>query len=195
MIDKPLEIHNGDQTAPETLHKPVANSVAVARGNVVHNNPMSAYSPTPTPTPTPAPVPAPRDPASVAIELRLNELLGTPTPDDWNDPIAIAQRVVKLETTACDAGESMIELLVRLKDERARDVHLHEHGCVLSCTDAMLNLHRALVTYTRDTLRHDGEDIARDAITRTHGAGVTALTMRALAELRVLLVNEMRSLP
>jgi hypothetical protein len=129
-----------------------------------------------------------------AIEVKLNALLGTPTPDDWRDPVMLASRTAKLQRAACDAGETMIELLVRLRDERARDVHLREGGCVYGCVDVMFNLHRALASYQHATLRHDGEDIARDAITRTHGVGVTALTMRALAELRVLIVNEMQSL-
>jgi hypothetical protein len=87
----------------------------------------------------------------------------------------------------------MIELLVRLKDERARDVHLTERGCVTSCTSAMVDLHRTLVAYRRDTLRLDGEDASCETIARAHGAGVAALTMRALAELRELITNEMRA--
>jgi hypothetical protein len=89
----------------------------------------------------------------------------------------------------------MVELLVRLKDERARGTHMDEGGCVLACTDAVLDLHRALVAYTRDTLRHDGENVARETIVKMYGAGVAALTMRSLDELRSLIVHEMRALP
>jgi hypothetical protein len=129
-----------------------------------------------------------------AVEVELNALLGTPTPDDWNDPAMLVSRTSKLQHAARGAGEGMIELLVRLRDERAHDVHLHEGGCVTLCVDVMFALHRALITYQRTTLRFDGEDVAHDAITRTHGVGVTALVLRALAELRILITREMQAL-
>jgi hypothetical protein len=146
----------------------------------------------PTPTSTPASMPAPA-PESAAIEITLNALLDTPTPDDWNDPVMTSLRTNTLAYTASRAGECMIELLVRLYDERSRDVHMHEGNCVLTTTDALFGLHRALCAYTRDTMRHDGEVVACGAITRAHGAGIATLTMHALAELRGLIAIEMRS--
>jgi hypothetical protein len=119
---------------------------------------------------TPAP-----EPKHAALEIALNAMLDTPTPDDWNAPMMTSLRTNTLVYTASRAGEAMIELLVRLHDERARDVHMHEGNSVLTATDALFGLHRALCAYVRDTLRHDGEAIARDAITRAHGAGVAAL--------------------
>jgi hypothetical protein len=59
----------------------------------------------------------------------------------------------------------------------------------------MVTLHRSLVTYRRCTLRSDGEAVSHETITRVHGAGVATLVLRALAELRGLLVHSMQSLP
>jgi hypothetical protein len=134
-------------------------------------------------------------PVDPSNELRLNQLLNMPTPENWHDPVMLASRIDKLKHAACDAAESMVEVLVRLRDERARDVHLHEHGCVLLATDAMVSLHRALVSYQRDTLLFDGEAVAREAVIRGHGVGVAALVLRALAELRILITREMQALP
>jgi hypothetical protein len=68
---------------------------------------------------------------------------------------------------------------------------MNKGNCVLTATDALFALHCALVVYNRDTLRYDGEVVARESITKLHGRGVAALTMRSLAELRLLIVNEM----
>jgi hypothetical protein len=133
-------------------------------------------------------------PENQALTLRLNALLDDPTPDDWDDPTMLAWRVSKLERAACSAADAMIELLVRLRDERARDVHIREGGCVLTSTDAMFKLHRAMGDYQSTTLRQDGEKVTREAIEGVHGNGVAALTMRALAELRRLIVHEMQVL-
>jgi hypothetical protein len=130
-----------------------------------------------------------------ALTLWLNALLDTPTPDDWDNPLMLALRQAALEHAATDAAEALIEMLVRFKDERARGMHLHEGGSVTSCTSAMLTLHRALVSYQLCTLRRDGEDFSHETITRVHGAGVAALVMRALGELRVLITHEMQTLP
>jgi hypothetical protein len=129
------------------------------------------------------------------LTRRLNAMLGTPSPADWDDPLMLTPRRSMLEHAANDAAEALIEMLVRLKDERARDVHLTEGGSVTSCTSAMLTLHRALVSYQLCTLRRDGETVSYETITRVHGAGVTTLVMRALAELRCLIVHEMQTLP
>jgi hypothetical protein len=129
------------------------------------------------------------------IQLRLNELLGDASPDDWHDAHMVALRTCALEATARDAAEGMAELLVRLNDERSRGEHLGETGCVYHCVDTTHRLHRALVAYRHDTLRHDGEEIAYNTVTQSHGRGVAALTMRALAELRLLITREMQSLP
>jgi hypothetical protein len=134
-----------------------------------------------------------RAPENAAIELQINALLDDPSPADWNDPVMVSLRTRMLERVACKAGEAMIELLVRLHDERARDVHMREGNCVLTCTDALFKLHRALCVYTRDTLRHDGEEVARDAIVRVHGAGVAVLTKASLDEVRKLIIHEMRA--
>ena len=134
-------------------------------------------------------------PADPALTLRLNTLLDTPTPDDWDNPLMLASRQAALEHAATDAAEALIEMLVRLQDERERDVHLTEGGCVMSCTNAMLTLHRALVSYQLCTLRCDGETLSYETITRVHGAGVAALVMRALGELRGLITHEMQTLP
>jgi hypothetical protein len=129
------------------------------------------------------------------IELELNALLGAPAPADWHDPAMLVLRRSKLERAACNAAEAMIELLVRLRDERARSVHMDEGGCVLACVDVMFALHRALTAYTHNTLLYDGEAVARDAITQVHGRGVAALTMFTLDELRALITREMQALP
>jgi hypothetical protein len=134
-------------------------------------------------------------PADPALTLRLNTLLDTPTPDDWDNPLMLASRQAALEHAATDAAEALIEMLVRLQDERARDVHLTEGGCVMSCTDAVLALHRVLVSYRRCTLRSDGETVSCETITQAHGAGVATLVLRALGELRGLITHEMQTLP
>ena len=62
-------------------------------------------------------------------------------------------------------------------------------------TDATISLHRGLVAYRHGTLRYDGEEVAREAIMHTHGAGVATLTMMSLDELRALITREMQALP
>jgi hypothetical protein len=187
MNTKPLENHLHDPTEHETLHKPVANTEAMARGDEPDNNPMSAHAPAYAPAPGPGPRP---DPASAALELRLSELLGDRTPDDWDDPTAVALRISTLEHAAHDAADGMVELLVRLKEERKQGVHMSEGGCVFDCTNATFQLHRALTTYRMGTLRHDGEHLAYDSIARAYGRGVASLVMRALAELRILITRD-----
>jgi hypothetical protein len=134
-------------------------------------------------------------PADPALTLRLNALLDTPSPANWDDPALLALRRSELEHAAVGAAESLIEMLVRLRDERARAVHLREGGCVASCTRSMLMLHRALVGYRRDTLRSDGEAVSRETIACVHGSGVMELVMRALGELRGLITARMQALP
>jgi hypothetical protein len=119
--------------------------------------------------------------------------LDTPTPEDWSDPVMTSLRTHRLERAASVAAEAMVELLVRLHDERARCVHMNEGNSVLTCNDAMFGLRRELVAYRRDTLRLDGETIAYETMVKAHGAGVAALTLRSLAELRRLITHEMRA--
>jgi hypothetical protein len=97
---------------------------------------------------------------------------------------AIAQRVEVLGQAAGAAAEAMIEFLTRLGEERRLGTHLREGGCVLNCTDAMIALHRAIVTFQRDSVRYDGLDVASAAIENEYGAGVADLVMFSLASLR-----------
>jgi hypothetical protein len=131
---------------------------------------------------------------NAAIEIALNELLGTPTPDDWGDPSAQLRRKRALEQAACNAGEAMVELLVRLNAERAQNIHMHEGKCVLTAVDTQFTLHRALTDYRRRTLEANGEMVAREAITRAYGGGISLLTWNALVGLRELITNEMQML-
>jgi hypothetical protein len=126
-------------------------------------------------------------------EMRLYELLGERVPPDWCDPETILLRTNNLARVACAAAESMIEMLVRLRDERAKGVHMNPDGCVYTATTAIHDLHRALIAYRRDTLRLDGEAIVQKAMVNAHGAGIAGLTLRSLAELRGLITNEMRA--
>jgi hypothetical protein len=183
---KPVDKRVGDGHADHTVvHKPVKNVALETRlrHDEAGNTQMHPHSHVPAPNPGML--------EDIESQLQLNALLNDASPDDWNDPLAYIQRVRALERAALVAGETMIELLVRLPDERARDEHMRENGCVMTCVDATHALHRALVTYTHCTLRRDGEVVARETIMREHGAGVAALVARSLAELRALITTEM----
>ena len=68
----------------------------------------------------------------VAMQIAIDHLLDDPPPDDWNDPVMRALRTRRLEGIALAAGEAMVELLVRLHDERQRGVHMNEGSAVLA---------------------------------------------------------------
>jgi hypothetical protein len=122
---------------------------------------------------------------SVAVQLAIDRLLGTEVPEDWHDPEMVAVRTATLERAAVVAGEGMVELLARLRDERARSVHLAEGGCVLTSVDGLIALHRALVHYQHEVpQRRDGLFRAHAAIEADLGAGIADLTLASLGRLR-----------
>jgi hypothetical protein len=119
--------------------------------------------------------------AAVAIEALLND----PVPDDVRDPEAVARRTRALVGAAVAAGESMVEFLARIGEEKRSGVHMTEGHCVLNTSDAMIGLHKALITYRHDVQSWDGLDVARAAIEREHGVGVADLVLVAFTRLRV----------
>jgi hypothetical protein len=135
-------------------------------------------------------------PEIIPAPLWFDAVRGSRVPADWDDPVMREVRTDRLRTVAQSAGEAMSELLLRLPGERGlgRDV-LAEGGSVMTCVDAMLSLHRALVVYRNSTLRSDGEAVARDTVAGSHGAGIAARALWALGELRELITREIQALP
>jgi hypothetical protein len=121
----------------------------------------------------------------------IDALLGAQVPANWADPARQRIRTGPLAQAATLAGEAMAELLVRLPAERALGKDpLAEGGAAMACVDANFNLHKALNAYRRETLRYDGEAVARETITRSHGAGIADRTLQALHDLRELIPRE-----
>jgi hypothetical protein len=135
---------------------------------------------------------APADRA-IAVRLAINTLLGTPAPEDRDDPEMVKVRAAKLERVAVAAGEAMIEFLTRLRDERARDVHLTATGCVTLLVDALFALHHRLARFSIEApQRRDGLDVVRQAIEQAQGLGVADLVMSSLAVVRAEIAKDMR---
>jgi hypothetical protein len=132
----------------------------------------------------PSKLPTPVLPPVTEPDHAIAALFDQPIPHDARDPQAIAQRVDVLGQAAAAAAEAMIEFLTRLGEERRLGTHVREGGCVLNCTDTMIALHRAIVTFQREGVRYDGLDVARAAIERDYGSGVADLVMFSLASLR-----------
>jgi hypothetical protein len=114
-------------------------------------------------------------------------------PSDWRDPAALVRRTEALVAVAHQAAEMLIEMLLALPGEKkARLNLLRNGGCVMVSTNATFDLHAALSRYKSETLRFDGEELARDSINRNYGAAVALLTMTALEETRKIIVAEMQ---
>src|SRR5215472_8622226 len=121
----------------------------------------------------------------------IDALLGTRVPADWDDPLQRMIRTDRLGHAAVGAGEAMTELLLRLPGERALGKDpLAEGGAVMACVDANFALHRALIVYRNETVRYDGEVVARATIMQSHGAGIAERTMQALHDLRELIARD-----
>jgi hypothetical protein len=82
-------------------------------------------------------------------------LLGnTPVPG-YDDPRVIEGRPAELAAAAVRTGELFVELLVRLRAERANGMHMSETGCVTLASNALLALHKAMVRW-REVEPDDG---------------------------------------
>jgi hypothetical protein len=133
------------------------------------------------------------DIASTMGAPRAFDLLGAPVPLDWDNPAAVTRRVERLVEAAHAAAEQMVELVLCLPQERASGCDLmREGGSVMTATDALIALHRALINYKNGALRFDGEDIVRDSLNRNYGAGVALLVVESLTQVRQFIVREMR---
>jgi hypothetical protein len=89
------------------------------------------------------------------------------------------------------AGHGMVELLTRLRDERARGGP-PSRGGLRTPRWTLIALYRALNAYQHEVpQRRDGLFVARHAIEAAHGVGVADLTMAALSEMRAEIFGEM----
>lgn len=122
------------------------------------------------------------------IEQLIATLLDDPPPADRHDQAAIAVHTQILEATAVMAGVSMLEALVRHAAAEG-SVYLSE---VNTAGDALLGLHRGLISYQRKTLRRDGLERAWSTMEHATGVGIAACTMGALERLRAGLGGLMR---
>jgi hypothetical protein len=117
-----------------------------------------------------------------------------PVPDDVRDPQAMRRRVEALSHVACATGAAVIELLLRVGEERRLGTHLRDGSATMAACSASISLHQAIIRFQHEGQRRDGLDIARAAVESEHGAGVADLVMLFLARLRDDLLAEMRAI-
>jgi hypothetical protein len=95
-------------------------------------------------------------------------------------------RLHELAATAIRTGELFVELLVRLRAEQARNLHMGPDGCLTKAASSLYSLHRAAQRY-REVRRDDDLhefDLIGQAINQQHGPGITALVLKALGAWR-----------
>jgi hypothetical protein len=117
---------------------------------------------------------------------KIEALLGNDPVPGAHDPVVIDGRLHELAATAHKTGELFVELLVRLRDEQARGVHMGSDGCVTKAASALFDLHKAAQGYREvrlDNMPRE-EGVIAQAVHAQHGPGITGIVMKALKSWR-----------